>query len=86
MNDEEKKWSAMHLHERQNTNTFALSSAGNGTNATSQSNDNGEASQRRLHFHARSFGSSAAPYADDDDDVRHLRCIERLGFHSFELG
>jgi hypothetical protein len=70
LNDDEKKWSAMHLHERQQNDTFRMNSTNTsiGQNANFNENNN-DANQRRQTFHTRSFGSSAAPYVDDDDDV-----------------
>ena len=66
--EDEKKCAAMHPSERQNTSTFRIASA---TNATTHNNlnDSSEADYRRQAFHMRSFGSSGAAYADDDDDV-----------------
>ncbi|CAF4604340.1 unnamed protein product [Rotaria sp. Silwood1] len=71
LNEDEKKYSAMHHHEQNSTNSFRLSSAANAMahiNNVNNSNDDNEANQRRQTFHMRSFGSSGAPYIDDDDD------------------
>jgi hypothetical protein len=72
LNEDEKKWSAMHHSERDSTCNFRLNSAANimaHINNAINMNDSSEASQRRQTFHMRSFGSSGAPYTDDDDDV-----------------
>jgi hypothetical protein len=70
LNDDEKKWSAMHHNERDNTNNFRLNSAANimaHIRNAIHSKESSEANQRRQTFHTRSFGSSGAPYIDDDD-------------------
>jgi hypothetical protein len=64
LNDDEKKWSAMH-HTDRSTSNFRLDSAANYLNNL---NDSSEANQRRQTFHMRSFGTSGKPYVDDEDD------------------
>ena len=81
LNEDEKKWSAMHHNERDNTCNFRLNSSANimsHINHAINSNDSSEASQRRQTFHMRSFGSSAAPYIDDDDVS-----LEKITFNKF---
>jgi hypothetical protein len=70
LNEDEKKCSAMHHNERNSTNNFCLNSAANIMAHISNAinlHDSSEAIQRRQTFHMRSFGSSGAPYIDDDD-------------------
>lgn len=62
--EEEKKWSAMHVQDRYNSETSRTNALG----SNSTMNDSNEAQQRRQTFHTRSFGSSALPRVDDDDD------------------
>ena len=71
LNEEEKKWSAMHHNNRYRTDSFCLSPSTNMMNHLQHSNsvfDSYEANQRRQTFHLRSLASSDAPYMDDDDD------------------
>jgi len=67
LNEDEKKWSAMHHNDRNSTNNFRMNSAGNIMAHINNSNDSSEISQRRQTFHMRSFGNSGTPYIDDDD-------------------
>jgi hypothetical protein len=70
LDDDEKKCSSMHHNERNSTNNFRINSAANIMAHISNSinlNDSSEAIHRRQTFHMRSFGSSGAPYIDDDD-------------------
>jgi hypothetical protein len=70
LNEDEKKWSAMHHNERNSTNNFRMNSAANimaHINNSMNSNDSSEVGQRRQTFHMRSFGNSGTPYIDDDD-------------------
>jgi hypothetical protein len=70
LNEDEKKWSAMHHNDRNSTNNFRMNSAANimaHINNSINSNDSSEISQRRQTFHMRSFGNSGTPYIDDDD-------------------
>jgi len=67
LNEDEKKWSAMH-HTDRPTNNFRLSSGANYLMQTNNVNDSSEASQRRQTFHTRSFGTSGTAYVDDEDD------------------
>jgi hypothetical protein len=72
----------MHHNERNSTNNFRINSSGNimtHINNANNLNDSSEASQRRQTFHMRSFGSSGAPYIDDDDDVRLQKHVFLLG-------
>ncbi len=68
--EDEKKCSAMHHNERNSTNNFRISSAAQIMAHISNAinlHETSEAIQRRQTFHMRSFGSSGAPYIDDDD-------------------
>jgi hypothetical protein len=68
LNEDEKKWSAMHNTER-TTNNFRLNSATNYLISTNILNECSEADQRRQAFHMRSFGTSGGKsYVDDEDD------------------
>jgi hypothetical protein len=67
LNEDEKKWSAMHNTDRPGNN-FRLSSGANYLIQTNNLNDSSEANQRRQIFHMRSFGTSGTPYVDDEDD------------------
>jgi Mg2+ and Co2+ transporter CorA len=70
LNDDEKKWSAMHHNER-TTNNFRLNSAVGYLTymaTTNNLNDSSEANQKRQTFHMRPFGNNGKPYLDDDDD------------------
>ncbi len=69
LNEDEKKLSAMHHNERNNTNDFRINSAAHimaHINNSINSKDISEVNQRRQTFHMRSFGSSGAPFIDDD--------------------
>ena len=63
LTEEEKKWAAMHLQERHNTDTFRISSG-----LMSNLNDSTEANKRREKFQSR-YGTNDPPYLDDDDEV-----------------
>ncbi|CAF1080537.1 unnamed protein product [Adineta ricciae] len=71
LNEDEKKWSAMHPSEHDAPSNFRMNSAANILthikNAINM-NESSESNLRRHVFHMRSFGSSGAPYVDDDDD------------------
>jgi hypothetical protein len=70
LDEDEKKWTSMHHHERNSTNSFHINTAANIIAHISNiihANDSSEANQRRQTFHMRSFGSSGAPYVDEDD-------------------
>ncbi|UJR30294.1 hypothetical protein I4U23_017832 [Adineta vaga] len=71
LNDDEKKWSAMHHQERDTSNNFRMNSSAlfmTHINNAMNMNDSTETNPRRHTFHMRSFGSSGAPYDDDDDE------------------
>jgi hypothetical protein len=76
LNEDEKKWSAMHHTERPSTSNFGLNSSSNYLLHSNNLNDSSETNQRRQTFHMRSFGNSGASYADDeDDDVKNKNYI-----------
>ncbi|UJR16212.1 hypothetical protein I4U23_003122 [Adineta vaga] len=64
LNEDEKKWSAMHITER-TTSSFRSTTSSFLTHMGSAT-DNTEASLRRQTFHKKSFGTK--PYVDDDDE------------------
>ena len=69
LNEDEKKWAAMHYTERATSNFRINSSASYLIHATSETSE--ATNQRRQNFHMRSFADSRTPYVDeDDDDVR----------------
>ena len=71
LGDEEKRWSAMHHNEQNNSNSFRINSSANTIVHMSDPmsfNGGSESNQRRHALHIRSFGSSGGPYMDDDDD------------------
>jgi len=69
LNEDEKKWAAMHYTERATSNCRINSSASYLIHATSETSE--ATNQRRQNFHMRSFADSRTPYVDeDDDDVR----------------
>lgn len=70
LTEEEKKWSCMHHNERNSVSSFTMNAAASimaHISSVIHMNDSSEANQRRHTFHMRSFGSSGAPYIDDDD-------------------
>lgn len=71
LNEDDKKSSAMHSQDHNSMNMFHLDSDSISMirmNNSMNLNDSNDAEKRRLTFHKRSFGSSGAPYIDDDDD------------------
>lgn len=68
LNEDEKKWAAMHLHERHNTDTFRITSGIMSFGHKSTLNDSAEANRRREKFQSR-YGTNDPPYLDDDDEV-----------------
>lgn len=75
--DEEKKWAAMHLNER-NASSFRSATASMYMAQMGSASDSAEASLRRQTFHMKSFGNR--PYVDDDEeeDVRTARASDLI--------
>ena len=70
LTEDEKKCAAMQNNERQSANSFRISSAMNFMAQIRNAikiNDSSENNQRRQTLHMRSFGSSGAPYIDEED-------------------
>ncbi|CAF3626772.1 unnamed protein product [Adineta steineri] len=65
LNEDEKKWSAMHINERTISN-YRLNSSMNYSIHSTNANESPEATLRRQTFHMSSFGGR--PYIDDDDE------------------